>query len=206
MQDERKKDVEETAEFINQLIETNKTEQMQEVQRLYQDMSHLKHELVERVPKNELQETKTNLLGQLQGKVELNEVQTALNECQEDIVQQLDEFKVSIQNEMRQMRGETDKSLDCKADALDVQQQLEQKADLRLIRENCAERDQFEQLVQNVNSIMEQLESKCDVQTFQRAIEDKVTHIEDLKNVVKKKSNIKDVCALLDMKSSKRFF
>lgn len=141
MQDERKKDVEETAEFINQLIETNKTEQMQEVQRLYQDMSHLKHELVERVPKNELQETKTNLLGQLQGKVELNEVQTALNECQEDIVQQLDEFKVSIQNEMRQMRGETDKSLDCKADALDVQQQLEQKADLRLIRENCAERD-----------------------------------------------------------------
>ena len=106
---------------------------------------------------------------------------------------------------MRQMRNETDKSLDCKADALDMQQQLELKADLRLVREQCAERDSFEQLVQNVNSVMDSMENKCDMVMFTKTIEEKATKLEDLKNVVKKKSNIKDVCALLDMKSSKKF-
>ena len=97
LQDERKKDVEETAEFINQLITNSKGEQMQESQRMMKEIEHLRRDVAEKVPTVELLETKSNFIGQLESKVELNEVQSALSDCQQDIVQQLDEFKQSVQ-------------------------------------------------------------------------------------------------------------
>jgi hypothetical protein len=50
----------------------------------------------------ELLETKSNFIGQLEAKVDLKEVQGALNECQNDIVAQLEEFKNSIHKDLRQ--------------------------------------------------------------------------------------------------------
>jgi len=97
-----------------------------------------------RVNSTELIDTRTNLAGQLDTKVDLIEVQNALNECQADIVKQLDDFKVLIQGEIRDAQNETYKVLDCKADFLDMQQLLDSKVDLKNVEENCAERGQVE--------------------------------------------------------------
>lgn len=85
-------------------------------------IEEIRRELGQRVGTEELIATRSNLAGQLDTKVDLNEVQTALNECQADIVKQLDQFKEVIQNEIRDAQQETFKVIDCKADSLDIQQ------------------------------------------------------------------------------------
>ena len=49
-------------------------------------MDEIRRDVSLRVNTNELLETRQNLTGQLDTKVELQEVQNALNECQADIV------------------------------------------------------------------------------------------------------------------------
>jgi len=64
-------------------------------------MEQLRRDVSMRVNSTELMDTKTNLTGMLNNKVDVAEVQNALNECQADIVKQLDDFKMMIQAEIR---------------------------------------------------------------------------------------------------------
>lgn len=89
---------------------------------MFEQIEDVKREVNSRVNTTELLETKSNFAGMLDGKVDLLEVQNALNECQTDIVKQLDEFKEVIQSEIKFSQGETYKVIDCKADSLDMQQ------------------------------------------------------------------------------------
>lgn len=93
--------MEETAEFINDMVKTNSQEHQKVTTRMFEEIEDVKREVMSRVDTTELLETKTNLAGMLDGKVDLLEVQNALNECQADIVKQLDEFKVVIQSEIK---------------------------------------------------------------------------------------------------------
>ena len=49
----------------------------------------------------------------------------------------------------------------------------------------------------------QQIDMKLDQQRFEDFEADQVREVNQMKEVLLKKSNIKDVCALLDMKSSK---
>lgn len=84
-----------------------------------------------------------------------------------------------------------------------MQQQLDQKVDIKNVEDNCAERGQVEQLVQSVNGLLDQVENKCDLQRFEDFENEQIREINAMKDTLSRKSNIKDVCALLDMKSSK---
>ena len=66
-------------------------------------------------------------------------------------MKQLDQFKEVIQGEIRDAQQETFKVIDCKADSLDMQQQLDQKVDIKNVEENCAERNTVEQIMQTLN-------------------------------------------------------
>lgn len=125
LQDDRKRDVEETAEFINQLVTQGKLDQQKETSRIAEELEQIRQEIAERVNGNDLLETKEVLVNQLDAKVDLEEVQGALNECQSDIVKQLDEFKDVIQLEIQRAQDDTFKAIDMKADQLDMQQQLD---------------------------------------------------------------------------------
>ena len=46
---------------------------------------------------------------------------------------------------------------------------------------------------------------KCDLQRFEDFEAEQIREVNAFKDIMTKKSNIKDVCALLDMKSSKQF-
>ena len=85
-------------------------------------------------------------------------MQNALNECQADIVKQLDQFKELIQSDIRVSQENVMKSIDCKADALDIQEQLDAKVDLKNVEENCAERSHVEQLAQTVDQLLESVD------------------------------------------------
>lgn len=74
---------------------------------------------------------------------------------------------------------------------------------MKNVEENCAERGVVDQLAEQLGSLAEQLECKCDLPRFEDFEADQVREVNQIKEVMTKKSNIKDVCALLDMKSSK---
>ena len=63
LQDERKRDVEETAEFINQLVTSAKGEQKQGSQRVLKEIEHLRRDIAEKAPTCELLETNKNFIG-----------------------------------------------------------------------------------------------------------------------------------------------
>lgn len=71
------------------------------------------------------------------------------------------------------------------------------------MEENCAERATVDSMVATLNSIVQQVDMKCDLQRFEDFETDQVRETNLIKETLAKKSNIKDVCALLDMKSSK---
>ena len=54
-----------------------------------------------------------------------------------------------------------------------------------------------------MDSLVEQVDMKADQQRFEDFESEQIREVNSLKDIVTKKSNIKDVCALLDMKSSK---
>lgn len=80
LQDDRKKDVEETAEFIKQIISAGKQEWQQSYGRLGGELDHLKNEIHASLT-GEL----ARIVNLLDSKVDLREVQQALNDCQSDI-------------------------------------------------------------------------------------------------------------------------
>ena len=207
LQDERKKDVEETADFINQLITQSKEDNLAEINRVTSEIDLVRRDLQDRaVLINDLEQTKSNLVDQLETKVDLNEVQSALNECQNDIIQQLNEFKDIIKGELKATQNETFVALDNKADALEIHQVLDRKADSKAVEDNYAEREKMEQLERDVQQLMEQLQFKCDSQKVEEIADDYSEQLKDMRGSLDKKSNIKDVCALLDMKSSKLIY
>lgn len=83
-------------------------------------MELLKREMSQRANCAELIETRSNLVGQLESKVDLHEVQAALNDCQADIVKQLDQFKEAVKEEIQEGQADVLRQLDCKADAIDM--------------------------------------------------------------------------------------
>lgn len=74
MQEERKKDVEETAEFIKSLINNNKMDIAKDMQRILGDFDKVRRDLSDRAPITELLDLKSKILSQLDMKVELKEV------------------------------------------------------------------------------------------------------------------------------------
>ncbi len=81
MQEERKRDVEETADFIKQIINTGKSEQQKELSKVGGDIERLRRDLADKSAVSEFLDFKSKLYASLEGKVSLKEVQGALNEC-----------------------------------------------------------------------------------------------------------------------------
>lgn len=75
----------------------SKSDQERETNKISEEIDLIRHDVAHRANNDELMQTKEHLTGQLNGKVDLEEVQTALNECQNDIVRQLDDFKEMVQ-------------------------------------------------------------------------------------------------------------
>ena len=62
MQDERKRDVEETADFINQLINNSKAEQQREQRIVLGELEVIRREVADKAPTIQLLETKSNFI------------------------------------------------------------------------------------------------------------------------------------------------
>ena len=115
LQEERKRDIDETADFIKQVISQGKQETQGEIQKVSIDIDRLRRDMQEKASCNEVAETIARLATLIESKVDLREVQTALNECQSDIKEQLIEFRHAVTNEQRQAEADLKKMVERKA-------------------------------------------------------------------------------------------
>jgi len=201
LQEERKKDVEDTAGFIKQVIAGSKSEIFTEINKVYGEMDRLRRELSEKSAISELLDLKSKVFTQLEQKPDLKEVQTALNECQKDISGQLTEFRKQIKGEVHQIDSELHKVLERKANVIDVQDGLAKKADSWEMAQ-FAPRQDLEFCKEKFDKIEGDLQRKVDTREFEDYQEHQYRKYDEIQSALLQKSNIKDVCALLDMKSN----
>ena len=62
--------------------------------------------------------------------------------------------------------------LDNKADTLEMQQILDQKADAKAVEDNCVDRNKVEELERRLNTLSDQLQFKCEQARVEELTED----------------------------------
>ena len=161
IQEDRKKDVEETADFIKQIINQGKQEQQKDLQMTISDFERLRREMADKCNVTELFDFKQKMQSSLDKKVDLKEVQEALNQCQKEITTQLGDFKRNLKSDVGQVENDLNKMIERKANVLDVQDALSQKADLVIV-ENCVPREEFQEIIDKSERMSEELLTKVD--------------------------------------------
>jgi len=177
------------------------------------DLQTLRREIGElhskKLEKKEWNEARSKLLSQLDGKVDLLEVQDALNTCQADLSSRFIEYKEEIKNLIRNHDSDIYGLLSKKANISDINSILANKADSNTVNAVLAQKvdgQEIEEIKRKIDVVMKSNNEKA---TF-REIEVQTLHqkkiLEDLQRDIVLKANIKDVCTLLDTKSSKEIF
>lgn len=126
LQEDRKRDVEETAEFIKQIIAASKQDWQGAVSRVVSEVESIKHELHSSVASEV-----ARLTVAMDSKVDLREVQQALNDCQSDIREQLSDFRATVTTDHKQAEQDVRKLIEKKANLAELHELLNLKADAR---------------------------------------------------------------------------
>jgi len=130
-------------------------------------------------------------------------VQSALNDCQSDLAEQLTEFKSKISEKIKNQEINLLRTVERKVDHKDLKMVIDEKADRQELMDKFVFRNEFDQLHNQTQDIGGQVDQKLEKESFvsfDKTLEEK---LQDVVKQLGRKSNIKDVCALLDMKSSK---
>jgi hypothetical protein len=80
----------------------------------------MRRDLADKANLSELLELKSKVYTQLEQKVDLKEVQTVLNQCQNEICEQLADFKKSTKSDILSVETDVFKMLERKSNILDV--------------------------------------------------------------------------------------
>jgi len=137
-------DREQTMNFTKEISGTIKKEMNHVADRFSDDIQTLRKEVGEihskKLDKKEWNEAKSKILSQLDGKVDLLEVQDALNTCQADLSSRFIEYKEEIKNLIRNHDGDIYSLLSKKANISDINSILANKADNNTINAMIAQK------------------------------------------------------------------
>jgi Tfp pilus assembly protein PilO len=130
-------------------------------------------------------------------------VQSALNICQNDLAEQLTNYKQVVTEKMQNIEIGLGRQIERKADFRELKSAIESKAEISQVVDRCVLKDDFLEVKESLAALQEAVPAKADIAFLQRLEQNCEVRFEELTRAASKKSNIKDVCALLDMKSSK---
>ena len=166
--EERRGDIEETTKFIKNVTNTTKKEIQLTIDKHSDELEYMKKALDEltskRIDKKDLTELKAKLLSQLDSKVDLIEVQNALNTCQSDLSGRFVEYKDEIKNIVRTHENEIFNLLSKKANLADVNAALSTKADSNVLLSQLSQKissGDFEEFKRKLDYLMSSTEGKC---------------------------------------------
>lgn len=210
--EERRSDIEETAKFVKSVSSNLKKEIEKDLVRLIEDFDVLRKSVDEntlkKLDKKEFNDYKTKIVLQIDEKVDLLEVQNALNASQSDISARFIEYKDEIKTLIRNHENEMFNLLNKKANLSDVNVALNSKADNSIIQNILNSKigaGDFENIAKTIDKILKEIDEKVGIREFTQRFSEAIGGIEELQRDIMLKANIKDVCTLLDTKSSKLF-
>lgn len=209
LMEDRQNDMEETAKYVKQLTAIARKELERDLLKLLEDFEGLRRTCEEllgkKIDKKEFLEFKGKLLQELEGKPDLSEVQTALNSSQSDISTRFIEYKDEIKALLRSLENELFGLMSKKASLSDVNAALGTKIDAAALQNLLAQKlsvGEFEDVRKLVERLARELEDKPNTKDYEKLIGILQGQMNEVVKDLLLKANIKDVCTLLDTKSS----
>lgn len=137
-------DIEQTRGVVKDLSSTMRKEINASSEKVHDEVQNIRKEINEiygkKLDKKEWNEARTKLLAQLDGKVDLLEVQDALNTCQSDLSSRFIEYKDEIKNLIRNHDSDIYGLLSKKANISDINSILANKADTNTVNAQIAQK------------------------------------------------------------------
>lgn len=135
---ERRNDIDETAKFVKSMVAASKREIQIQTEKLEEEMEKIRkfaEELnTKKIDKKDLNEIRTKFMASLETKVEISEVQNAINTSQQDISARFFEYKEEMKAILRENENEIFNLLSKKANISDVNAALSNKVDSAVIQ------------------------------------------------------------------------
>lgn len=127
-------------------MENNKQEFNRDMQNMRTDLEKSRNDLADRCSMQEVLSIKQSLTAQLDQKVDVKEVQNALNECQQDLAEQLTSYKTKTSDSLKNLEVSLNRIIDRKVDHKDLKQVIDSKADKSELTDKYIEKTEFYEL------------------------------------------------------------
>lgn len=155
---------------------------------------------VGKMERKEFEEYREKIRFELDPKVNLSEVQEALDACQKDIQNRV----VDIKAEIREYVKEVEEVLDSKkADQKYIDEALESKANADEIEDSLLNKSSLEDMEaarETLKQVQNILSTKLDQKVHRQSEQTALETLSNMKTDLERKANIKDVCLILDQK------
>ena len=128
----------------------------------------------------EVLSVKQSLTATLESKVDVKEVQSALNDCQADLAEQLSQFKQKIADKLRDQEIGLNRLIDRKVEHTELQRVADDKIDRQEAMNLFAPNNELQTLRMQSDEVIRLIEEKLEKEKFmkfERSIEEKVADI-----------------------------
>ena len=128
----------------------------------------------------EVLSVKQSLTSMLESKVDVKEVQSALNDCQADLAEQLSQFKQKIADKLRDQEIGLNRLIDRKVDHKDLQGIADDKMDRQEAMNLFAPNNELQTLRMQSDEVIRLIEEKLEKEKFmkfERSIDEKMADI-----------------------------
>ena len=209
LSEERRNDVEETAKFIKNVVNNTKHEIGKDLEKYAEEYETLKGNIedifAKKIDKKDFLEIRAKLVAQIDEKVDLFEVQNAINTIQSDFSTKFIEYRDELLSEMKNHESSVLEMISKKANLSEFSNSLSTKADMSALQSVANQKVgiiEFEDLKKLTEKLLKEYEEKVSVKVFEKMVGSTKKSTESLSKDLQLKANIKDVCTLLDAKAS----
>ena len=191
------------AELVNSQVrdEINKA-----IDELHTTRIKLENEISQKVKKSDLIEIKNDLINRWESKVDLSEVQNALNSLQTEVANRLINTKLELQNTISSAQEYMNHQLAKKINTEDMNELLNSKVDynqMRQVIENKANRSDFEAMRDALDRLIRDIDNKASNKELQNHIEFTRSSIEDITKEIIQKAKSRDLISVAEEKANR---
>ena len=166
----------------------------------------IENEVSQRVKKTDLVDFKEEMTSRLEPKVELSEVQAALNSLQTEIANRLVSTKGELQNSINSTNEYLNHQISKKCDSEEFHSEMATKIDshqLRQILDAKANKADFEVLRDTQDRMIKEIDNKAPAKELEGHIEFTRSSIEDITREIIQRAKSRDINNLIDEKAGR---
>lgn len=178
------------------------------IDELHASRIKLEHEISQRVRKGDLVEFKNEISTLLDPKVELSEVQKALDALQTEIANRLVNTKVELQNNLSSAQEYFNHQLAKKCNADEVNEMLSCKVDShhnQQLLELKANKSDIDAMKGTIDRIIREVDCKVNSKDLQHHVDFTRSSIEDMTKELLQKAHLRDLNHLQEEKANKSY-